>query len=126
MSLQFKDYSESIKRKMEAAQLQALKNYGENWKKIVRRIIKEKGIYDTGRLHDSMDYKINQQKKEITTGTDVPYAIFNELGTYRMKARPFLQPSVEEANGGFAEIIRQEVDREMSSTQGLTAEVRNL
>lgn len=126
MSVEFKDYSKSVLKKTEAAQLQALKNYGKNWEKIVHRIIKEKGVYDTGRLHDSMDYSINQQKKEITTGTDVPYAIFNELGTYKMKARPFLQPSVEEANGAFAEILRQEINGEMSSTQGLTAEVKKL
>ena len=126
MGVQIKDYSASVKRKMDAAQLQALKNYGEHWLKIVDRIIVEKNIIDTGELRRSNKYEIDQQKKEITVKNTAEHAIYNELGTYRMNPRPFLQPSVEEANGGFAEIIRQEAGKEISSTQGLTAEILNL
>jgi HK97 gp10 family phage protein len=130
VSVQIKDYSASVKRKMDAALLQALKNHGENWQKIVDRIIVEKDIIDTERLRKSMKHEINQQKKEMKAGTFgdnyVPYAIYNELGTHKMRARPFLSPSIKEANGGFAEVIKQSVGNEMSSTQGLTAEIKNL
>lgn len=126
MKIQVKDYSKSIERKMNAAQLKALDNYGKHWKSVVQRIIKQKGVYDTGRLHDSMDYQIDTENKTIKTGTDVPYAQYNELGTWKMAARPFLVPSLEEANGALVRIISQEVGDELSSTQGLTPEIYEL
>lgn len=124
--VQVKDYSKSIERKMNAAQLRALDNYGKNWKSIVKRIITEKDIIDTHRMIDSMDYKIDTGNKTIKTGTDVPYAVFQELGTYKMKARPFLVPSLDEANGALVKILSQEVGDELSSTQGLSPEIYEL
>ena len=32
-------------------------------------------------------------------GTDVPYAAFNEFGTYKMSAQPFVRPSADDLRG---------------------------
>lgn len=49
----------------------------------------------TGRLRDSL--KKVRDSDGILVGTDtVPYAIFQELGTMRMKAQPYLRPSLDE------------------------------
>lgn len=125
-SIQIKDYSKSVQQQMNKAQVQALENYGKNWKTIVRRIILEKGIYDTGYLYEHTDYKVDSQNKQITTFSDAPYSEYNELGTWKMRARPYMTPSIQEANGALAQILRQEIDGRLSSTQGLTPEVKNL
>lgn len=111
---------------MDKAQVQALENYGKNWLSIVQKIILQKGIYDTGRLYEETNYKVDSQNKTIETYSNAPYAMYNELGTWKMKARPYMTPSIEEANGAFAQILKQEIDGRLSSTQGLTPEVKNL
>lgn len=121
-----KDYSKSVLAGMKKAQLQALENYGKNWKEIVKRIVVEKNIVDTGALRDSFYTKINQDAMTITTATDVPYAQYQELGTWKIVARPFMVPSLREANGALVEILRQEIGETLGSTQGLTPEIKNL
>lgn len=49
---------------------------------------------DTGRLRGS----IHAEKLDgwgARYGTDVEYALYQELGTYKMRAQPFLRPSMD-------------------------------
>ena len=52
---------------------------------------------DTGRLRASITHKIEEKKDEITgiVGTNIEYAIYVEYGTSRMKAEPYLRPSLQ-------------------------------
>ena len=122
------DYSEDVIRLLRKTEIRALEAYGENWKKIVDRIIVEKNIIDTGALRESMSYEIDEDKVEVTCGvkkgysahgrTPENYAIYQELGTSKIPARPFIQPSIEEANMGLYKTIRQEAEYTgLSSTQ---------
>lgn len=48
---------------------------------------------DTGNLANSINYKVNAQAKAVTIGTPVEYGIYQELGTRKMSAKPYLAPA---------------------------------
>ncbi len=48
---------------------------------------------DTGRLRNSITHTNDDDSAYI--GTNVEYAAYVELGTFRMKARPYLKPAAE-------------------------------
>ena len=62
---------------------------------------------DTGNLRGGIDFKIDERQKSVGIGTDVEYAIYQEKGTRKMKAQPFLTPAVEDN----VKKIRDEVAR---------------
>lgn len=59
---------------------------------------------DTGRLRASIRHTLAVEDDEIVcyVGSDVVYAIYQEMGTRFMPAQPFLRPAVDYAikNGG--------------------------
>lgn len=52
---------------------------------------------DTGRLQASITYVITHDARGIVgiVGTNVTYALYVELGTYKMAAQPFLRPALD-------------------------------
>jgi phage gpG-like protein len=62
-----------------------------NWKR--RKGFSEKTLHKTGRLSQSFSSVIMPFEARI--GTEVEYAIFHELGTRKMPARPFAKPVAE-------------------------------
>lgn len=48
----------------------------------------------TGRLKSSIHAVSISAGKEAEVRADAPYALFVEMGTYKMSARPFLAPAV--------------------------------
>ena len=55
--------------------------------------IEMKGIVDTGALRDSIEYEMESDGFTLRDG--VSYGIYNEFGTYKMAARPFMIPAAE-------------------------------
>lgn len=58
--------------------------------------------YKTGQLHNTLKVETKQRDEVTSIVTDVPfYGVFVNDGTWKMKARPFVQASVESVlNGG--------------------------
>lgn len=120
MSVTFKDYSKDVMKILRDTEIRALEAYGENWLKIVDRIIVQKDIIDTGALRESMAAEVDKEEVTVKCGVKqgftkygrIPenYAIYQELGTARMPARPFIVPSIKEANMGFFKIIKEEAE----------------
>lgn len=56
---------------------------------------------DTGRLRSSITYEIGTQGRVLVArvGTNVEYAKHLELGTSRMRPRPFLRPALAKVKG---------------------------
>lgn len=52
---------------------------------------------DTGRLRSSIQYA-RQEKMKCSVGTNVSYAIYQEYGTYKSPAHPFLFPAFQIAS----------------------------
>ena len=61
--------------------------------------------YKTGNLHDS----IHSQSDGLTgvAGTNVEYSIYQEYGTYKMKAHPFLFPALQANKAKIYELIKE-------------------
>jgi len=51
---------------------------------------------DTGRLRNSITNQVSEPEKSVYIGTNVEYGKYVELGTFKMKERPFLRNA---ANG---------------------------
>lgn len=49
---------------------------------------------DTGRLRNSITNAVEMGEQAVYIGTNVEYAGYVELGTSRMKPRPYLKPAV--------------------------------
>ena len=51
---------------------------------------------DTGKLRDSIEIKdTDYTEKKVTVGSDVEYAIYQELGTVKMRPNAYLRPSLD-------------------------------
>lgn len=66
-------------------------------------------VGETGRLHDSITSKAEGNTAII--GTNVEYAMYQELGTYKMHAKPYLVPALLNK----AEKARQIIEDELLS-----------
>jgi HK97 gp10 family phage protein len=62
----------------------------------------------TGQLRDSIYAKVGEWVAEV--GAEAAYAVFVELGTHYMRARPFLYPAVQEALPRLEAIICEAID----------------
>lgn len=56
---------------------------------------KELAPIRTGTLRRSIQAEEGPGEREVTIGTNVEYAIYQEYGTSRMPAHPFLRPALE-------------------------------
>ena len=61
------------------------------------------GAVDTGRLRNSLTHATDEDAAYI--GTNVEYAPYVELGTYKMKARPYLEPAVTQHVDEYRELV---------------------
>jgi HK97 gp10 family phage protein len=70
---------------------------------------KRRAPVDTGRLRNSIAVEIEEGGLSAVVGTNVHYAPFQEFGTSRMRARPFLFPAWEEERERFIAALRREL-----------------
>jgi HK97 gp10 family phage protein len=71
----------------------------------VEAFAKIKAPVDTGALMNSLNSeKIRDLSWNVQDG--VPYGIYQELGTYKMAAQPFLIPAVEQVEGQLVSMWR--------------------
>lgn len=50
---------------------------------------------DTGRLRNSITHETDMSEQAAIIGSNVEYAAYVELGTSKMRARPYLRPAAE-------------------------------
>lgn len=63
---------------------------------------------DTGNLRNSITHQRTGPKEEVI-GSNVEYAPYVELGTKKMKSRPFLRPAAENHAAEYKAIIENEL-----------------
>ena len=86
----FKDNSAQVKALYEQKAREALERIGLVW---LNNVVGGVPV-DTGRLRASMKYEVDFANRRVIVGSDVFYAIFVELGTVKMRAQPYLGPSI--------------------------------
>ena len=65
---------------------------------------------DTGRLRSSIAHQA-ESAYVMAVGTNVEYAPYVELGTYKMSARPYITPAVENHMSEYADVIAKELKK---------------
>lgn len=60
---------------------------------------------DTGRLRNSITFSTETLKKEVYVGTNVEYGPYVELGTSRMRERPFLRPAAQNHSAEYKRLM---------------------
>ena len=69
---------------------------------------KQLAAVDTGRMRASITHQVSGSEA-VVIGTNVEYAPYVELGTKRMKARPFIRPAVEGHTPEYKAILEQQL-----------------
>lgn len=79
---------------------------------IIQNEAKKKAPYKTGTLRRSIHTEMisNTQAK---VGTDVEYAVYQEFGTSKMQAHPFLRPALDERQQEVIEKINAIINAEV-------------
>ena len=67
----------------------------------------EKGYVRTGRLRNSITYAVDTNEPAVYIGSNVEYAPYVELGTSKMRARPFLKPAAENYGEEYMDLLEQ-------------------
>ena len=62
---------------------------------------------DTGNLRNSISHKVDVGDNAVYIGSDVFYAGYVELGTYKMAARPYMKPAATEHTAEYKEIAKK-------------------
>ena len=101
---EFKSNKAAVLAKYNANKKRTLTMIALKWHEIVGLEITNLGVVDTGLLRTSSRYRINED--DVIVGNTVNYAIYNELGTRKMKARPFLRNSVMNHKGTYKQIAQ--------------------
>ena len=75
-----------------------------------KAVIQAKHIWDTGALYNSITPRQVGEWTWWVEDANLDYGIFQELGTYKMRARPFMTPAVEWARPHFEESWKELFD----------------
>ena len=111
----FTDNSDAAKQAVREAMARALEICGGKAETYAKQLApvgtpESTGIpgYHGGTLRNSITHEQWDDETEVI-GSAVKYAPFVELGTYKMTARPFLRPAVEDHAVEYREIIEREL-----------------
>lgn len=63
-------------------------------------------VGETGRLRNSITHVTEESEKAVYIGTNTEYAPYVELGTSKMRAKPYLKPTIEKNAEKYKEIIK--------------------
>lgn len=100
------DNIEQIKAFTDEAVKRALEQCGAVWETGA----KDNAPVDTGRLRNSIEHHM-QDENTVVVATDVEYATYQEMGTSKMAAHPYIKPSGESLIATFQNIIENELKR---------------
>lgn len=67
----------------------------------------ERGYVRTGRLRNSITHAVEKSEQAVYIGSNVGYAAPVELGTSKMRARPYLRPAATKYNEEYKSLAEQ-------------------
>lgn len=113
IDITFTSHIDAFYDEFDPAVRKALEEIGIEAEAHAKEIITEKGAIDTGRLRNSITWQVGEEDSKpcVYVGTNVKYAPYVELGTDKMKARPFIRPAVEDFGDEYKEIIERNLGK---------------
>lgn len=88
----------------------ALEMIGLQGERHAKEALTQQGAVDTGRLRNSVTHQVISEDS-VAIGTNVEYAPYIEFGTYKMDARPYIRPAIEDYMNEYKQIIENELKR---------------
>lgn len=107
-NVEFTDNSAKVLEAFQAAIGRSLERMGQT----AEDHAKEYAPVDTGHLKKSIHHAVAEDENAAYVGTnddEVDYAVFQELGTVKIPAHPFLKPAVAQHAGEYRKIIEEEL-----------------
>lgn len=106
IQIELEDSSEDIIEALAIAIERGLMAIGETAEGYAKDIVP----VDTGRLRNSITYEVSNDESAVYIGSRVEYAAPVELGTSRMRPRPYLSPAVTQHNAEYRDLIKDSLE----------------
>lgn len=106
MHIELDDFSEDVVMALANALERGMIAIGETAEKYAKEIVP----VDTGRLRNSITYLVDKESAEVYVGSNVEYAAPVELGTSRMRPRPYLSPAATQHNAEYRDLIKDSLE----------------
>ena len=81
MSIEINDFTERFLTALDEQLAAGLEAVGQQADTHAKQNLKAAGRIDTGNLRNSITHKVQMSEKAVYVGTNVYYAIYNEMGT---------------------------------------------
>ena len=105
-TVEFEDNSKEILEALHKAGIRGLSAIGET----AVDYAQDDCPVDTGRLKNSITYTVDDSQEAVFIGTNVEYAPYVELGTYKQKAKPFLRPAAQDHGAEYRELMNKSLE----------------
>lgn len=105
VDFEYKSNADKVEAEFAKAKKRALEQIGI----VVEGRAADNAPVDTGRLQNSITHETEENYAII--GSNVEYAPYQELGTSRQHAQPYLRPAVNQSTGDIKKIIEQELGK---------------
>lgn len=106
MHIELDDFSEDVVMALANALERGMIAIGETAEKYAKEIVP----VDTGRLRNSITYLVDKESAEVYVGSNVEYAAPVELGTSRMRPRPYLSPAATQHNAEYRDLVKDSLE----------------
>ena len=113
MNVTIKDHSKECNDEIQKNILLALGSIGA----VVSEKAKDLAPVDTGALQADIRYEVAPDENAVYIGNTgkIPYAKYQEFGTSKMKAHPYLKPALTDSKEDIRQIIQNAFTDENSS-----------
>lgn len=105
VELDISDYTEEITDAVKQAIRRGLTKIGLK----AERYAKQTVHVITGRLRNSITHEVDEGEMAVYIGTNVEYAPYEEEGTSKRPAHPFLRPAAQEHIDEYVQIMKNEL-----------------
>lgn len=98
---------ENIKMALTAIGMAGESNAKEHITKVIYDTPQSPNYKRTGRLRNSITHQVVDDENSVYIGTNVEYAIPVEMGTSRMKPRPFIAPAATQHSEEYKQLAKE-------------------
>lgn len=104
------DNTKQIEQALNKAIAKALEEIGMRAESAAKKNLTASGAVDTGRLRASVTHQLDTSTDSVYIGTNVEYAPYIELGTRKMKARPYLRPAASDHADEYRAVLKKNLE----------------